>query len=160
MNAYSPTNTNGTVTQKDNFYRKLQKACTKDKTHKLIVGGDFNAISSVVLKQTFFNGKNFIDDPQCNDNGNRIKSFCRSKSLCMLQTYFDYPLEERFTWYSNDGITKRVLDYILVEEFVQQYADDCKVENHFDFKTDHKLLTVHFNTPKTKKHDGNQIGQG
>ena len=92
VNAYAPTNTNGTAFQKDCFYKKLKKACAKDKTHKLIVGGDFNAISSVVLKQTLFNGKNLIEDPQCNDNGNRIKSFCRSTALCMLQSYYDHPL--------------------------------------------------------------------
>ena len=68
----------------------------------------------------------------------------------MLQSYYNHPLEERFTWYSNDGITKRVLDYILVENFVQQYAEDCKVENHFHFDTDHRLLIAYFNTPKTK----------
>ena len=69
----------------------------------------------------------------------------------MLQSYFDYPLEERFTWYSNDGFTKHVLDYILAESFVQQYAEDCKVLPNLEFNTDHKLLTAFFNTPKTKK---------
>ena len=48
------------------------------------------------------------------DSGTRIKNFCREQALCMSQSYFDHPLEERFTWTSPDGQTKKVIDYILV----------------------------------------------
>ena len=54
VNVYSPTYTNGTITQKDDFYRKIRKACiSTEKNHKLILAGDFNAITSVVLKNSF-----------------------------------------------------------------------------------------------------------
>ena len=55
INVYSPTNTDGTPAQKDDFYRKIRKACiSTEKNHKLIVAGDFNAITSVVLRNSVF----------------------------------------------------------------------------------------------------------
>ena len=50
VNVYSPTNTDGTISQKDYFYRRIHKACNlTKKKHKLIIAGDFNAITSIVL---------------------------------------------------------------------------------------------------------------
>ena len=69
----------------------------------------------------------------------------------MLQTYFNSPLSKRYTWYSNDGNTNRVLDYVLTETFVQQYVTSCAVEDSFDFESDHKLLVTNLLTPKTKR---------
>ena len=65
----------------------------------------------------------------------------------MLQTYFNSPLSKRYTWYSNDGNTNRVLDYVLTETFVTS----CAVEDSFDFESDHKLLVTNLSTPKTKR---------
>ena len=148
VNVYSPTNTDGTISQKDDFYRKIRKACNlTEKKHKLIIAGDFNAITSIVLTNSFYDGTGVVEDTQCNDNGARLKSFCRSKRLCMLQTYFNSPLSKRYTWYSNDGNTNRVLDYVLTETFVQQYVTSCAVEDSFDFESDHKLLVTNLLTP-------------
>ena len=69
----------------------------------------------------------------------------------MTQTYFNYPLSERYTWYSGDNKTKKVLDYVLVEPFVQQYIKDCQVSQEFDFESDHRLIVTSLETPKTKK---------
>ena len=81
--------------QKDDFYRSLRKACKRqDKKQKLAVIGDFNATTAVSLQQSYFDGSNLLEDPICNDNGYRIKSFCREQKLCMTQTYFDHPTEK------------------------------------------------------------------
>ena len=152
VNAYSPTNTDGSIGQKDEFYRKLRKACIPTaKNHKLVVAGDFNAITSVVLRNSCFSGMSVIEDETCNDNGSRLKQFCRSEKLCMIQTYFDKPLVERYTWFSNDGITKRILDYILMERFVQQYVTDCFVASNCQIESDHRLVVSCLSTPKTKR---------
>jgi len=68
----------------------------------------------------------------------------------MLLTYFEQKLEERYTWFSNDGITKRVLDYILAEEFILQYVMNCKTEGTQDFGSDHRLVVTILNTPMCK----------
>ena len=69
----------------------------------------------------------------------------------MIQTYFDVPLSERFTWFSNDGKTKRVLDYILAEKFVQQYVTRCAVASDYKFESDHRLIVTDMSTPSTKR---------
>ena len=73
-----------------------------------MVAGDFNAITSVVLSNSFYNGVAIVEDKMCNDNGAMLKEFCRCNKLCMLQTYFNFPLEERYTWNSNDDKSKSV----------------------------------------------------
>ena len=152
VNVYSPTNTDGTPAQKDEFYRKIRKACiSTEKNRKVIVAGDFNAITSVVLRNSLYNGTSIIEDTTCNDNGSRLKQFCRSNKLCMIQSYFDVPLSERFTWFSNDGKTKRVLDYILAERFVQQYVTRCSVASDYKFESDHRLIVTELSTPSTKR---------
>ena len=78
VNVYAPTNCNGTDNQKDTFYRMTKKACIKNLKHqKVIVTGDFNATTSILLKQCCFDGRQIIDDTMCNDNGSRLKRFCR-----------------------------------------------------------------------------------
>lgn len=152
VNVYSPTNTDGSCSQKDEFYRNVRKACNPtEKKHKLIIGGDFNAITAVVLRNSCFDGTGITEDNQCNDNGSRLKSFCRTNKFCMIQSYFDVPVSERFTWYSNDGKTKRVLDYILVEKFVQQYTTRCEVKSDYKFDSDHRLVVASLKTPRSKK---------
>ena len=57
VNAYSPTE-NGSDTQKDAFYRLLEKACkTEDKHRKLIIADDFNATTSISLKNVLMTGR-------------------------------------------------------------------------------------------------------
>ena len=68
----------------------------------------------------------------------------------MPQTYFDHPLDERYTWYSPDKKTKKILDYILVPKFVNQYITECHVKPKLDFESDHKILITSFETPKDK----------
>lgn len=152
INVYAPTNCNGSDNQKDIFYRMTKKACTKNLKHqKVIVTGDFNATSSISLKQCCFDGRQIIDDNICNDNGSRLKSLCRELQLCMTQTYFDHPLEDRYTWYSANKITKKVIDYVLMEPYVLQYVKDCAVEKNNDFESDHRLIKTEMHTPTTKR---------
>ena len=161
VNVYAYTNCDGAETQKDAFYRMIKKAClNQDKHQKLIVNGDFNATTSIALSQCFFDGRKIIDDPDCNANGTRIKSFCRDMKLCMTQTYFDHPIENRYTWYSPDKKTKKVLDYVLMESFVQQYTLDCKVDINVDMESDHRLVATEMCTPMTKRARAKQLKPG
>ena len=102
------------------------------------------------LKQCYFDGKNVIEDDLCNDNGFRIKNLCREFSLCMTQSFFNHPLEERYTWYSGDKVTKKVLDYVLVEPYIQEFIQDCFVSTDCHFESDHRLIITDLCTPKTR----------
>ena len=78
-------------------------------------------------------GSNVMYDEICNDNGQRLKSFSRQFKMCMPQTYFEHSLDERITWHSPDKKTKKILDYILVPKFINQYITDCHVNSKLDF---------------------------
>ena len=69
----------------------------------------------------------------------------------MTQTYFNHPLNDRHTWFSGDKTTKKVLDYVIVEPFVQQYVTDCSVDSQFDCNSDHRIIITSMETPMTKK---------
>ena len=59
VNAYSPTNCDGSESAKDIFYRTVRKSSTKQYKHqKLLVNGDFNATTELVTKQCYYDGKN------------------------------------------------------------------------------------------------------
>ena len=46
---------------------------------------------------------------------------------------------------------EKVIDYVLVEPFVQQYIKNCEVRSDFDFESDHRLIIASIETPKTRK---------
>jgi len=141
VNVYSPTDSDDSENKKDIFYRLLKKAAVKQEKHqKLIVTGDFNATTSIAYKNCNFDGKTFIPDEKCNGNGSRLKGFCRGSQMGIASTFFDYPSEDRWTWISPDKKTKKVLDYTLVQSYVQQYITECKATNEIDFDSDHRML--------------------
>ena len=149
--AYSPTNVEENINKKDEFYRDLKKASENvGKNRQPIFTGDFNAETAAVLGKTEFNSTVTIEDSICNDNGQRLKSFCQAKQLCIPQSYFDHPLNNRYTWYSCDGKTKKVLDYVLTNNFVQRFITDCVVKTDFKVDSDHRLLVTSINTPMNK----------
>ena len=57
----------------------------------------------------------------------------------------------RNTWYSNDKRSKKVIDYVLAEKYVQKFTTDCRVYLGFQVETDHRLLKTTINAPATKK---------
>ena len=152
VNVYAHTETAGSINQKDLFYRSLLKACErKGKHQKLLVIGDFNATTALGLQNSNYDGSQIMTDEICNDNGARLKSLCRSKRLCMASSFFDYPLKNRFTWYSPDQRTKKKNDYVLTEKFVQQFIKSCKAEPDIDFDSDHRILITELLTPMTRR---------
>ena len=60
-------------------------------------------------------------------------------------------MSKRYTWFSNDGKTKRVLDYVLSEKFITQFVTKCFVESDCKIESDHRLVVTDFETPCTKK---------
>ena len=93
------------------------------KHQKLVINGDFNATTSIATKLCYYDGRKLVEDHICNDNGLRLKQYCQEKVLCISQSYFEHPIESRYTWYSGDGNTKKVIDYVLVELYTQQFIE-------------------------------------
>ena len=49
-----------------------------------------------------------------NDNGIRLLELCRSHDLYIANTYFQRKTIHQYTWYSNDGRTKKMIDYVII----------------------------------------------
>ena len=151
LNVYAPSEPRS-ENLKNNFYRMLRKATVKNqKDQKLLVLGDFNAKTSVACRKCDFDGIKVVVDDNCNDNGYRLKNYCRNYKLGIGSSFFDYQMENRWTWYSCDKITKRVNDYMLAERYIQQFVTNCIAEPDIDFDSDHRILVTELNSPKTKK---------
>ena len=71
----------------------------------------------------------------------------------MTQTYFDHPPEERYTWFSENKTTKKVIDYVLMERYIQQFVQDCSVKSQMDFGSPPTLIdrNAHTFNKKSKK---------
>ena len=152
VNVYAPTESDSNDSKKDSFYRLLKKVCIKTEKHeKLIVAGDFNAKTSLAFMNCYYDGTKVIPDDICNGNGSRLKSFCMKNRMCIASTYFDYENENRYTWYSCDGKTKRVNDYVLTEKYVQRFVTECIANPRNDFDSDHRILITSLTTPMTRK---------
>ena len=48
-----------------------------------------------------------------NDNGERLLNCCITHALSVTNTWFVRKDIAKYTWYSNDGKTKKMLDYII-----------------------------------------------
>ena len=152
VNGYSPTNSGGSDSQKNIFYRSLKAACVKTHKHqKLVIMGDLNATTNIATYKSCYDGIKILEDLYCNDNGSRLKAFCRSIKLSIASTFFEYPISNRYTWYSNNKRTRKIIDFVLVEQFVQQYVTDCRAEPNYDFDSDHRLLKTTLCTPSTRR---------
>ena len=153
VNGYAPAVANCTENQKHIIYTALNKATTKtEKHHKLVVIGDFNVPTIILVEcNCCFVGTNIIEDENYSDNGYQRKNLCRNKQLCMSSTFFKHRKLHRYTWYCNDGQTRKILDYILAEKYVQQYITDCRVMAGFDADSDHHLLKTALYTPSTRQ---------
>ena len=69
----------------------------------------------------------------------------------MSSTFFDHSMTYRYTWYSNDQKTRKIIDHVLVEKYIQEYITNCIVQLEYDFDSDHRLLTTTLRTPCTRK---------
>jgi len=114
VNVYAPTEANGTDAQKQSFYSTLKKAIVKTQKHqKLVVLGVFNVTTSISKQRCYYDGKKIVTDTECNDNENHLKAFCRTHKLSISNMYFKYRMLHRYTWYSNDGKTRKLLTTYL-----------------------------------------------
>ena len=72
-------------------------------------------------------------------------------NFSISNTHFKHRMLHRYTWYSNDGKTRKIIDYILAEEYVQQYMTNCRVYRGIDIDTDYRLLKATMCTPTSRK---------
>ncbi|ESN99406.1 hypothetical protein HELRODRAFT_162954 [Helobdella robusta] len=100
--------------------------------HKLIIClGDFNAVVG-----PFGSGSP-------NDNSDRFLEFCASARLRVCGSWFRRKDIHRLTWHSNDGLTAKEVDHILVNGWWRAVCN-CRVYRNMEFDTDHSQVVAPF----------------
>ena len=152
VSAYAPTEAKSLATKKS-FYRELNQICQVDldKNRKLIIQGDFNATTSICNKHSSFDGhtKYIHHDETFNENGGLLIDFCNKNNLSILNTWFAHSQIHRLTWYSPDGVTKKVYDLSLSGAWIRCFVKNVRTRNSY-FHSDHRLLVTQLKTPANK----------
>ena len=61
-----------------------------------------------------------------NDNGLRLLELCRSHDLYIANTYFQRKTIHQYAWYSNDGRTKKMTDYVIISKRWRSLVKNCR----------------------------------
>ena len=61
------------------------------------------------------------------DHGERFLNMCQSLGLCIADTWFPRRDIHHWTWYSNDGRTKKALDHIAISARWRSAVTNCRV---------------------------------
>ena len=123
---YAPTETSDDAA-KDQFYDDLSVAVNHMSRHDVtIVMGDLNAsIGSDRIAHRGFIG------PVCsgfaNDNGSRLLDFCAYNDLRIGSFWFLRKRIHQLTWYSTDGVTRQVLDHVIISRRWFSCMTSCRV---------------------------------
>jgi hypothetical protein len=110
--AYAPTEDSASA-DKDIFYQQLESLTQSTHTHdQLIILGDLNAVTG-----TDRSGFERVIGPfgsgTPNDNSDRLLSYCATFGLSAVGSWFRRKDIHRWTWLSNDGVTKKEIDHML-----------------------------------------------
>ena len=140
--AYAPTNL-AENDKKADFYALLQDVAGSRSPHDItIVLSYTNAALSRDARTNWPDvvGTTFVDRTT-NDNGDRLLSFCRSTDLCIADSWFPRKQIHHWTWYSNDGFTKKAIDHIIISRRWLRCVTQCRVFRGAQLgNTDHRLL--------------------
>ena len=137
---YAPTETSDDAA-KDQFYDDLSAVVNHTSRHDVtIVMGDLNA--SIGSDRIAHRG---IIGPMCsglaNDNGSRLLDCCASNDLRIGSAWFPRKRIHQLTWYSNDGVTRKVLDHVIISRRWFACMTSCRVFRSAELSSsDHRLL--------------------
>ncbi|XP_065576303.1 uncharacterized protein LOC136037509 [Artemia franciscana] len=62
-----------------------------------------------------------------NDKWLRLLELCRSHDLCIANIYFQRKTIHQYTWYSKDGSTKKVIDFVIISKRWRSLVKNCKI---------------------------------
>ena len=137
---YAPTE-KSKLGNKEMFYTKLESIldqCPPGDT--LLVLGDFNAVTG-----TQRDGYEVCLGPHGsgtrNVNSSFLLDFARSRRLRIAGSWYQRPKLRRWTWYSNDGQTRKEIDHILISTR-WRLLQNCRVFRSAEFPTDHRLVVA------------------
>ncbi|XP_065574974.1 uncharacterized protein LOC136036596 [Artemia franciscana] len=76
-----------------------------------------------------------------NDNGLRLLELCRSHDLYIAKTYFQRKIIHQYTWYGNDGRTKKMIEYVITSKRWRSLVKNCRTYRSAKLgNADHRLM--------------------
>lgn len=138
--AYAPTES-AEVSVKEAFYGQLEDTLRELSSRDLRVClGDFNAVSGTDrLPSDRVLGPHGCGTP--NENSGLLLALCRNHDLRIAGSWFRRKDIHRWSWYSNDGHTKKEIDHILVGCRWRALVN-CRTHRGFEFSTDHRPVVA------------------
>ena len=114
--SYAPTNL-----AKDNvkhgFFSAVADTIASVSRHDMTIAlGDYNAtVSSSTQSRAASSGViGPVSPDNTNDNGDRLVQMCATHGLAIANTWFPRKRIHQYTWLSNDGRTKKMIDHIMI----------------------------------------------
>ena len=134
LQVYAPTS-DYSDEEVEEFYEDVNRTLANVKSDEvLIVMGDFNAkVGSE--KHSSIAGKHGLG--KRNDRGTRLIHFCEEHKLSIMNTYFELPARQRYTWKSPGDVTRNQIDYILIRQRFRNSITKCKTYPGADINSDH-----------------------
>jgi len=143
---YAPTE-DAPDEEEDMFYDQLTSSVSQVTPQDiLIVLGDMNAVTGAdrlgYKSIITYHLPHFID--VVNDNSHRLLSPCASSGLAVMGLWFRRRNMHCWTWYLNDGFTRKEIDQILVRQRNYGLVKSYRVYRGSEApaSTDHRLVVV------------------
>ncbi|XP_055388198.1 uncharacterized protein LOC129616594 [Condylostylus longicornis] len=141
IQCYAPTEV-ADESEKNELYEQLTAAIYKvPRTDILILMGDFNAKVGQRDPEDECTATGTHGLGVLNNNGERLRDFCREHNLVIGGTLFPHKNIHKYTWTSPDGITKNQIDHICISKKWRSSLMDVRTMRGADAQTDHMLLT-------------------
>ena len=118
-------------------FAALSHIMSSNKSGTVILLGDFNAETGKTRTGWERELGNF-GHGTINGNGLRLLSFAATHRLGIVNTWFRH--KTRVTWHSNDGVTTKTLDYILIPRRFGSSVTDSKVLPASSIGSDHEMV--------------------
>jgi len=151
---YAPTE-NASDEEKDMFYDQLTSSVSQVTPQDiLIVLGDMNAVTGAdrLAFNSIIGG---FGSEMVNDNSHWFFSLCASSGFAGMGSWFHQRNMHRWTWYSNDGLTRIKIDDIIVPQRHRGLVKSYRVYRGSEApaSTDHRLVvaTLALCLPYTQK---------
>ena len=102
--------------------------------------GDFNATVRNDMGVWYSTGSPVSPDP-LTDNGLCLLELCQSHNLCIANTYFQRKTIDQYKWYSNDGHSKKMVDYIIISKRWRSLVKNCRTYRSAELgNVDHRVV--------------------
>ena len=137
--AYAPTSSS-TDEAIETFYESVENALKDSVAKYKILIGDFNAKIGTKDKDETLQSMGSHGIGSRNERGERLIEFAEEYRMTIANTLFKKSKNRYWTWESNDGKTKNMIDLALCSS--REIITDCGVITRADKGSDHRLVRL------------------